>query len=92
LSSGFQLDKYFNPLQETNYASAETYFEEPLNDQQNPIADLHRESINEGQQVFVRKLGNFRYILIPGIINMFMTNISDPVREKHVLVFKLNLK
>jgi hypothetical protein len=40
----------------------------------------------------VRKLGNFRYILIPEIINMFMTNISDPVRAKHVLVFKLNLK
>jgi hypothetical protein len=40
----------------------------------------------------VRKLGNFRYILIPEIINMFMTNMSDPVRAKHVLVFKLNLK
>jgi hypothetical protein len=40
----------------------------------------------------VRKLDNFRYILIPEIINMFMTNISDPVRAKHVLVFKLNLK
>jgi hypothetical protein len=40
----------------------------------------------------VRKLGKFRYILIPEIINMFMTNISDPVRAKHVLVFKLNLK
>jgi hypothetical protein len=40
----------------------------------------------------VRKLGNFRYILIPEIINMFMTHISDPVRAKHVLVFKLNLK
>jgi hypothetical protein len=40
----------------------------------------------------VRILGNFRYILIPEIINMFMTNMSDPVRVKHVLVFKLNLK
>jgi hypothetical protein len=40
----------------------------------------------------LEKLGNFRYILIPEIINMFMTNISDPVRAKHVLVFKLNLK
>jgi hypothetical protein len=40
----------------------------------------------------VRKLGNFLYILIPEIINMFMTNMSDPVRAKHVLVFKLNLK
>jgi hypothetical protein len=40
----------------------------------------------------VRKLGNFRYILIPEIINMFMTHMSDPVRAKHVLVFKLNLK
>jgi hypothetical protein len=42
--------------------------------------------------VYVRKLGNFRFILIPEIINMFMTNMSDPVRAKHVLVFKLNLK
>jgi hypothetical protein len=42
--------------------------------------------------VAVRKLGNFRYILIPEIINKFMTNISDPVRTKHVHVFKLNLK
>jgi hypothetical protein len=40
----------------------------------------------------VRKLGNFRYILIPEIINKFMTNISDPVITKHVHVFKLNLK
>jgi hypothetical protein len=40
----------------------------------------------------VRKLGNFRYILIPEIINMFMTNMSDPVKAKNVLVFKLNLK
>jgi hypothetical protein len=40
----------------------------------------------------VRKLGNFQYILIPEIINMFMTNMSDPVKAKHVLVFKLNLK
>jgi hypothetical protein len=40
----------------------------------------------------VRQLGNFRYILIPEIINKFMTNISDPVRTKHVHVFKLNLK
>jgi hypothetical protein len=56
LSSEFQLYKYFNPLQETNYASAETYFEEPLNDQQNPIADLHRESINEEQQVLADKV------------------------------------
>jgi hypothetical protein len=40
----------------------------------------------------VRKLGNFRYILIPEIINTFMTNISEPVIAKHVLVFKLNLK
>jgi hypothetical protein len=43
-------------------------------------------------QVDVRKLGNFRYILIPEIINMFMTNMSDPVRAKNVLVFKLNLQ
>jgi hypothetical protein len=41
---------------------------------------------------YVRKLGKFRYILIPEIINTFMTNISDPVRAKHLLVFKLNLK
>jgi hypothetical protein len=41
---------------------------------------------------YVRKLGNFRYILIPEIVNMFMTHMSDPVRAKHVLVFKLNLK
>jgi hypothetical protein len=40
----------------------------------------------------VRQLGNFRYILIPEIINKFMTNISDPVRTKYVHVFKLNLK
>jgi hypothetical protein len=40
----------------------------------------------------VRKLGNFRYILIPEIINRFMTIISDPVRTEHVHVFKLNLK
>jgi hypothetical protein len=40
----------------------------------------------------VRQLGNFRYILIPEINNMFMTNISDPVRAKHVHVFKLNFK
>jgi hypothetical protein len=40
----------------------------------------------------VRKLGKFRYILIPEIINMFMKNMSDPVRAKNVLVFKLNLK
>jgi hypothetical protein len=40
----------------------------------------------------VRQLGNFRYILIPEIINTFMTNISDPVRAKHVHVFKLNFK
>jgi hypothetical protein len=42
--------------------------------------------------IHVRKLGNFRYILIPEIINKFMTNISDPVRTKYVHVFKLNLK
>jgi hypothetical protein len=42
--------------------------------------------------VSVRKLGNFRYILIPEIINKFMTIISDPVRTEHVHVFKLNLK
>jgi hypothetical protein len=42
--------------------------------------------------VCVRKLGNFRYILIPEIINKFMTIISDPVRTEHVHVFKLNLK
>jgi hypothetical protein len=42
--------------------------------------------------VNVRQLGNFRYILIPEIINKFMTNISDPVRTKYVHVFKLNLK
>jgi hypothetical protein len=40
----------------------------------------------------VRKLGNFRYILIPEINNTFMTIISDPVRAKHVHVFKLNFK
>jgi hypothetical protein len=33
---------------------------------------------------FVRQLGNFRYILIPEIINKFMTVMSDPVRAKHV--------
>jgi hypothetical protein len=33
----------------------------------------------------VRQLGNFRYILIPEIINKFMTNISDLVRKKHVM-------
>jgi hypothetical protein len=43
-------------------------------------------------ELLVRKLGNFRYILISEIINMFMTNISDLVRAKHVLVFKLNIK
>jgi hypothetical protein len=42
--------------------------------------------------LIVRKLGNFRYILIPEIINKFMTNISDPVRTKYMHVFKLNLK
>jgi hypothetical protein len=41
---------------------------------------------------YVRQPDNFRYILIPEIINVFMTNISDPVRAKHVHVFKLNLK
>jgi hypothetical protein len=40
----------------------------------------------------VTKLGNFRYILITEIINTFMTIISDPVKTKHVHVFKLNLK
>jgi hypothetical protein len=40
----------------------------------------------------VRKLGNFRYILIPEINNTFMTIISDPVRAKHVHVFNLNFK
>jgi hypothetical protein len=40
----------------------------------------------------VRQLGNFRYILIPEINNTLMTNISDPVRAKHVHVFKLNFK
>jgi hypothetical protein len=42
--------------------------------------------------IVVRELGNFRYILIPEIINKFMTNISDPVRAKHLHVFKLNFK
>jgi hypothetical protein len=40
----------------------------------------------------VRQLGNFRYILISEINNTFITNISDPVRAKHVHVFKLNFK
>jgi hypothetical protein len=40
----------------------------------------------------VRYIGNFRYILIPEIINKFMTVMSDPVRAKHVQVFKLKLK
>jgi hypothetical protein len=40
----------------------------------------------------VRQLGNFWYILIPEIINKFMTNMSDPVRAEHVHVFKLKLK
>jgi hypothetical protein len=43
-------------------------------------------------RITVRKLVNFRYILIPEIINMFMTIMSDPVKAKNVLVFKLNLK
>jgi hypothetical protein len=43
-------------------------------------------------RIVVRQLGNFRYILIPEIINKFMTVMSDPVRAKHVLVFKLKLK
>jgi hypothetical protein len=41
---------------------------------------------------FDRQLGNFRYILIPEIINKFMIVMSDPVRAKHVQVFKLKLK
>jgi hypothetical protein len=40
----------------------------------------------------VKYIGNFRYILIPEIINKFMTVMSDPVRTKHVQVFKLKLK
>jgi hypothetical protein len=40
----------------------------------------------------VRQLGNFRYNLIPEIINKFMTIMSDPVRAEHVQVFKLKLK
>jgi hypothetical protein len=40
----------------------------------------------------VRNLGNFRYILIPEIINSFMTVTSDPVRAKYVQVFKLKFK
>jgi hypothetical protein len=43
-------------------------------------------------QLFVRYIGNFRYILIPDFINKFMTLMSDPVRAKHVQVFKLKLK
>jgi hypothetical protein len=54
--------------------------------------EVDEEGRSEGRAVAVRKLGNFWYILIPEIINMFMTHISDPVRAKHVLVFKLNLK
>jgi hypothetical protein len=43
-------------------------------------------------QELVRQLGNFRYILIPEIINKFMTIMSDPVRAEHVHMFKLKLK
>jgi hypothetical protein len=50
------------------------------------------DQITSQDMINVRKLGNFRYILIPEIINMFMTIMSDPVKAKHVLVFKLNLK
>jgi hypothetical protein len=40
-----------------------------------------REQLLEQEPIIVgtvRKLGNFQYILIPEIINKFMTNISDP--------------
>jgi hypothetical protein len=40
----------------------------------------------------VRQLASFRYILISEIINKFTTVMSDPVRAKHVQVFKLKLK
>jgi hypothetical protein len=40
----------------------------------------------------VRYIDNFHYILIPEIINKFMTVMSDPVRAKHVQVFKFKLK
>jgi hypothetical protein len=46
----------------------------------------------EREEAYVRQLGNFRYILITEIINKFMTVMSDPVRAKHVQVFKLKLK
>jgi hypothetical protein len=46
----------------------------------------------EREEAYVRQLDNFRYILITEIINKFMTVMSDPVRAKHVQVFKLKLK
>jgi hypothetical protein len=45
---------------------------------------------NRNSRWSVRYIGNFR--LIPEIINKFMTVMSDPVRAKHVQVFKLKLK
>jgi hypothetical protein len=54
-------------------------------------SEVGESPVHDGVEV-VRELGNFRYILIPEIINKFMTIISDPVRTEHVHVFKLNLK
>jgi hypothetical protein len=48
--------------------------------------------LNLQSEEAVRYIGNFRYILIPEIINKFTTVMSDPVRAKHVQVFKLKLK
>jgi hypothetical protein len=51
-----------------------------------------KQRANRGVERYVRYVGNFRYILIPKIINKLMTVMSDPVRAKHVQVFKLKLK
>jgi hypothetical protein len=66
--------------------------EKSLRDYASPRCEDIRVQESDSKLEVVRKLGNFRYILIPEIINMFMTNMSDPVKAKHVLVFKLNLK
>jgi hypothetical protein len=66
--------------------------EKSLRDYASPRCEDIRVQESDSKLEVVRKLGNFWYILIPEIINMFMTNMSDPVKAKHVLVFKLNLK
>jgi hypothetical protein len=66
--------------------------EKSLRDYASPRCEDIRVQESDLKLEVVRKLGNFWYILIPEIINMFMTNMSDPVKAKHVLVFKLNLK